>query len=322
MPALLLCRCRSWRVCSVGALAFLFVLLPSTVHAKLDTVIADDGTNRIVLKNIHEHFYQNAYLAGLVTDHGQVAPYWAPVDCKTFGSQNIEKARAKPEGMSFYVARYNLVNLWMGAMCEGKSDVLPTAAEAQAWIKDMAGLRHGGDNAPFLDSHEKLMELYLFGGPGVPPDYTSALAYLNEEVKTRPGRAALYLAYVYEHGLGVPKDEVQARAWFQQAADAGNGYAQMLLVQAQELGLGMPRNEAQAFESYLKMSKTVWPPVWFRLGLMYLDGRGTAKDACAAKEWLAKAAERPIPQAKPFLERIERENLCPAKERPAPTQVR
>jgi TonB family protein len=271
--------------------------------------IADDGTERIVLKNQTNELNQQNYVATLLrSDDGNAGPLMEKVHCETLGSQNLEKARSTQLNLETFVARYNLVNLWLGNLCHGKSDVLPSPEEAKGWLLGIAGSTLPGNAAQSLGTHRMLVQLYLFGAPGSAPDYPAALALLNEQVKTEPRPPAIYLSYVYEHGLGVPKDQVQARAWLDRAAGAGSPDATMLLAQDKEF-----RNDAEAFNSYLELSKAVEPPVWFRLGLMYLEGRGTQKDPCKAQEMFQKAASHywsPVPQARKYLDQIREQKLC------------
>jgi TPR repeat protein len=299
--------------------ALLVILTAGPLQAQLQLGI-DDDTERIVLRYAHNEFNQHWYVKALVPDKSGDAPLMAGVKCEHFGSEQMAKARQIPGGMDIYVARYNLVKLWMQDICHGKSDVLPSPEEAKAWLIDMTGLRRASDDAPFLDSRAMLINMYLFGAPGVPPDYAAGLAYLNKEVKAKPGYA-LDLFYVYEHGLGVPPDQAKAREWFQHAYDLGGLGPRILVAQAKELGLGVDRDEAAALAAYQEFAKTIDPPVWFRLGRMYLEGRGTPKNPCKAKEFFTKALQRvwdPVQQAQKYLDQIRQQNLCPAEPLPLP----
>jgi len=287
----------------------LLVLAACPLSAQITPEIADDGTDRIILKHATNEFNQQNYVTTLLrSNDGNAGPLMEKVHCETLGSQNLEKARSTQLNLETFIARYNLVNLWLGNLCHGKSDVLPTPEEAKAWLLGIAGSTLPGNAAQSLGTHRMLVQLYLFGAPGSAPDYPAALALLNEQVKTESRPPALSLSYVYEHGLGVPKDQVQARAWLERGAEAGSPDAKMLLAQAKEF-----KNDAEAFNSYLELSKAVYPPVWFRLALMYLEGRGTQKDPCKAQEMFQKAASHywsPVPQAKKYLDQIRAQNLC------------
>ena len=286
-------------------------LAPLGAHARLSTAIARDGSDRIVLEDVRDGYNERTILLR-VTSAAIDIPILGMAPCGSVGSQYLDLARSYGAGSD--IARYNMVRLWMGKMCDGKSDALPKPAEAKAWLDELAGFRHMPDGAPFLDVHEMLADRYIFGAPGIEPDYAAALAFLTREVKTRPRESALYLAYLYEHGLGAPADEAQAKAWIERAAKAGNRDARALLAQADELGLGTARDETRALGEYLAISKGAAAPVWLRLGLMYFDGRGAPMDGCQAKHWFEKAAAAlDTPQAKARLDQISAKDLCPAK---------
>jgi TonB family protein len=283
--------------------ALVLISTACPVWAQLRTGIAYDETERIILERATDEFRQDFYVKALYTGpDGSLVPVLQKVHCETMGSQNLEKARSAQFNVEVFIARYNLVDLLLGNVCHGKSDVLPSPEEAKAWLL--------GIKRPILGTDRMLVQLYLFGAAGSPPDYSAALALLKKEVKTKDSFPALDLSYIYEHGLGVPNDAVQSRVWLERAAEAGNIDAKMLLVQAKEL-----RNEAEAFSSYLELSKSVAPPAWFRLGLMYLEGRGTRKDPCKAQEMFQKAATHfwpPVMQAMKYLNQIREQNLCPS----------
>ena len=295
----------------VAVLAAMFCLAPLCARASLATGIAEDGSERIVLMNARDAYSERTMLMRVVPGSIDI-PNLGMAPCGSVGSQYLDLARSYAQGSG--IAQYNMVRLWMGRMCDGKSDALPKPEEAKAWLFSMAAQRHLPDGAPFLDVHEMLAEVFIFGAPGAAPDYPTAMRFLTREVKTRPREAGLYLAYLYEHGLGASADEAQAKTWTEQAAKAGNRDARALLAQADELGLGTPRDEARALGEYLAISKGDNTPVWFRLGLMYLDGRGAPKDGCQAKHWFEKAANAKtgVPQAKTYLDQITAQNLCPA----------
>lgn len=285
--------------------ALLLVLAAGPLWAQVKAAIADDGTERIVLKSGTDEFYQDFYVETFVKGQdGQLEPLVAAVRCQTLGSQLLGKAQSPEYNPETLLARYNLVSLWLGNLCHGKSDAVPTAEEAKAWLLGIVRSKLPGTLDRSLRTHQMLAQLYLFGAPGSPPDYPAALAFLNEELKSNASFPALCLSYVYEHGLGVPQDAAQAHIWLERAATAGNPDAKMLLIQARE-----QNNGAEAFSSYLAMSKAVYQPVWFRLGLMYLEGRGTEKDPCKAQEMFQNAAVR-VPQSKKYLDQIRQQKLC------------
>lgn len=282
--------------------------------------VIDGATERFMLRSVHNEVFGRLDLVNLGPGD-QANPYvpiYQPANCENLGSRQITKARQEHESVDVFIARYNMVRLWTQDLCHGHSDVLPSSEEAKTWLVELATRVKIG-KSPFLDTHEMLAEFYLFGAPGFAPDYTAGLAYLNQEKKQEEkmhfGRIALTLSYVYEHGLGVPLDPAKAREWVQRAFDAGNRDAEILMAQAREVGFGVERDEAGAFAAYQKLSGDNTASIWFRLGLMYLDGRGTSKDPCKAQEFFTKASQSdrgPMANAKKHLVQIRQQNLCPA----------
>lgn len=296
---------------AIAALAIMLALslIAGRARAELSLDIAGDGTDRIVLVNT-DRFMERLEIEGL--NNGSVVARIA--SCDDLGSR-LAPAAAQVDwttSASLY-ARYNLVNLWLDNLCRGKSDSLPSAKDATAWLTYLVGIRRQSDGAPFLKSHEMQAQLFLFGAPGAPADDAAAIQFLNADAPKHPGDDGLYLAYAYLHGLGVMPDAATAQQWIDKAADAGSYDAKILRIQDEELGLTEPRDESSAFARYLALSSANTPVIWFRLGLMYLDGRGTTRDPCLAEAWLTKAAThlyQPIAQAKLYLERIHANGLC------------
>lgn len=186
---------------------------PGMANAELALVLSDDGAGRIELANT-DRFMQRAEVEGI-----GVARI---TDCRTLGSRLLPLARqpSSTDGAGLF-ARYNLVNLWLDNLCWGKSDALPAANEARSWLLDLAGLYRVGDSEPFLDAHQMLAQLYLFGAPGSPPDYASAARFLKADAERHPKQVGLYLAFAYDHGMGLSQDHEAARRWIANAAAAG-----------------------------------------------------------------------------------------------------
>jgi hypothetical protein len=117
------------------SVVLLLIFATCPVWAQVTAVIADDGTDRIILKHTTEEYFQRNYVNTLLKGpDDSVGPLMEPAPCATLGSQMIENARSTQLNLETFIARYNLVNLWLGNLCHGKSDVLPTPAEAKAWL--------------------------------------------------------------------------------------------------------------------------------------------------------------------------------------------
>lgn len=264
-------------------------------HAELKVVVSPDDDHRLVLANGPDDV--QAELTRFA--EGDV-PFFDPIDCNTIGARLLPRAREEDLSIEVIVARYNLINVWTGNLCPGMQTPDLRAQEARAWLIEIAGLRRAEDGAPFLKARDRLLEVYIFGAPGIELDPAAARALLAGEDAANP-RAPLYLAYLHQHGLGGPADSNAALSVLRRAARAGSAEARALLAQASELGLGVPRDEAGAFAQYSELAgDAVWPAVWYRLGLMLLDGRGVTADPCAARRWLERAATHawsPVPAA-------------------------
>lgn len=276
-------------------------------HAELKVIVSPDGDHRLVLAN--EPDDMQAELTGFA--EGDV-PFFDRVDCATIGTRLLPHAREAELSIEVIVARYNLINVWTSNLCPGAQPAELSAQEARAWLIEIADLRRAEDGAPFLEARDRLLEVYIFGAPGIEPDPAAAREYLAGKAARAHlagdaaggPRTSLYLAYMRQHGIGEPADEAGAIPFLRRAALAGSGDARALLAQASELGLGVPRDEAGALAQYGELARGVWPAVWYRLGLMLRDGRGAPADPCAARRWLERAATHswsPIPAAREAL---------------------
>ena len=231
--------------------------------------------------------------------------------CETLTARLLPAATSERPAMEAILAQYNLVNLWLGNICPGTAVTGFTPEQARDWLVELAGLHDSEDESPFLSSRNMLVEFYLFGAPGFQPDYEAAKVALEAHGVRRP---SLYVAYMKAHGLGGEADPAASLALLESASAAGDRTATTLLAQATEIGSGRPRDEVRAFGMYRELAAAINPPVWYRLGLMYLQGRGAAADPCQARIWLRRAAGHawsPVPEARAALARIEPPENCP-----------
>lgn len=282
--------------------------LVTSARAELGITVSNDSDHRLVLSR--RPVSVEAELVGLAKDD---VPMFDVIRCDTLGSRLIGQARASELNMDVIVARYNLVNVWSGNICGGKTDVMPTGEEARTWLEELAGLSRQEDGAPFIDARRRLAEVLIFGAPGVEPDLPRAQAYIAGESKRDP-EMLLFAAYMAGRGLGGTADPARYVSLIRQAADRGNVDASALLAQALELGEGAKRDERAAVARYEEISRYVMPPIWFRLGLMLKDGRGVKADPCRARDFLTLAAEHntaSVPAARAYLEEISAGRACP-----------
>lgn len=287
-------------------LSALALAIPSA-RAELGVGVSSDAEQRLMLAQTPP---MQAELVGLADND---VPLFGPADCATLGARHLETARSGALNIEAIVSRYNIVKVWTGNLCAGGSDVSVQAGEARAWLDELAGLRRAEDDAAFIDARRLFAEMLVFGAPGLAPDYVEARRYLTQEAVSDPAML-LYLAFLAENGLGGSPDPDQALQYLRSASARGVAEAETLLAQASELGLlGLTRDEADAVARYERLTASINPPVWFRLGRMLLDGRGAPRDPCRARELLERArshAWAPIPAAGRYLDQIRQEGLC------------
>lgn len=110
------------------------------------------------------------------------------------------------------------------------------------------------------------------------------------------------IGLIYERGTGTPGNLKKAAKWYKRAAARKSGTAPIYLapVGNQRTGWVMPiktgptsRGDADA---------------QYRLGLLYLKGRGVEKSPKKAKKWLKRAAKQGHQEAGWLLERLEIES--------------
>lgn len=293
------------RICKLLFAAAALLAPCGPAAAKLQLVIAETPDHRLVLENRPSDVQTE--VTGLING----APFHDVLACETLTDRLLPVARAEQLSMEAILAQYNLVNLWLGNICPGSSLTAFTPQEARDWLVELAGLRDSEDGSPFLNARDMLVEFYVFGAPGFEADYEAA----NTALKASGLRQAdLYTAYMTERGLGREADLATSLTILESASAGGNRTATALLAQATETGHGRRRDEARAFAMYRELAAGISPPVWYRLGMMHLEGRGTALDPCQARIWLERAAGHawsPVPAAQTALTRLANQRSCP-----------
>jgi TPR repeat protein len=137
------------------------------------------------------------------------------------------------------------------------------------------------------------LELALNGDPG---DAIEARRLL--EIASAAGRAEAMnaLAGMVGNGAGGPADVERARALTLRAAELGSIGANLSLSDAHLSGLnGFPRNPERALQYMIAAAEGTTHPrsaayAQWRVGMMFLNGEGTARDPARAYEWVARAA--------------------------------
>lgn len=109
------------------------------------------------------------------------------------------------------------------------------------------------------------------------------------------------IGLIYESGTGAPGDLKQAAKWYKRAAARKSGTAPIFLapVGNQRTGWVMPIESGPASRGDADAQ--------YRLGLLYLEGRGVEQSRKRAKKWLKRAAKQGHQEAAWLLERLESE---------------
>ena len=140
------------------------------------------------------------------------------------------------------------------------------------------------------------LAVMLERGMGVTQDEPEAVRLYRLAADQGRPVAMNNLGVMLQNGRGVEKDEAAAAALFRQAGNGGApgglpaaiaNYAFML-----EHGLGVPQDEYEAFYQYFQAAaREDHVGAQYRLGRMYMDGRGVRPaDPVAGQQWLTRAA--------------------------------
>lgn len=138
---------------------------------------------------------------------------------------------------------------------------------------------------------------YLYG-QGTKKDYEQAAVYLKEASDDYKNPYAMYLlGNLYFQGNGVGKDIDKAISYYEEASEFDNPFAQYKMGNLCEKGEVVELDAARSYD-YYGDALTAFLEIedkddnmLYRIGTMYLKGRGTAVDEATATEYLEKAAE-------------------------------
>jgi uncharacterized protein len=156
-------------------------------------------------------------------------------------------------------------------------------------------------------------------------NYTEAFNLLLPLAESGDSEAQCHIGCMYDLGLGVKADTNEAITWYLLAAESGHPVAQnnlallmrfsenkpeeaakwYLLAAEQGLpfaevklgeiyaqGLGVAKNYEEALKWYMKAAQKGFPVAYHYLGDAYSHGIGVGKDERKAREWYMKAAEQ------------------------------
>ena len=150
------------------------------------------------------------------------------------------------------------------------------------------------------------LTLALCAGSGLALGADS-LALITQAAESGADASQVLLAVAYLNGGGtLARDPAKAAYWFEQAAIRGNAYAQSRLGELYEQGLGVARNEKLAFDWRIKAADRGEPEAQLDVARMYQEGTGVGKDIDEAICWYRRAATEGSAEARFRLERLYR----------------
>jgi len=195
------------------------------------------------------------------------------------------------------VATYKL-----GLIFYNGNNVTRDLKKAEIWFHEAA--QKGKTEAYFY-----LGELYF-----KKQKYFKAAKWFKKSAKTGEVNAQFYLGLMHMKGHGVQKDYYKAIKLYKIAANKGNARAQCSLGTLYSLGLtsvsfsffldrGLPLpkdswNLKAALILYRQSAKQGYNIAQYKLGKIYLAGKGIPRDIVKAKKWISKAAENGNEEAK------------------------
>lgn len=129
--------------------------------------------------------------------------------------------------------------------------------------------------------------------------YTDALAgFIALEVDKPDAQLEYRIGSMLLCGEGIEKDVDEAMRWFQMSAKSGNPYAEYQMAELFEEGTKVPKADAtglyaEALSSFLLLDqKNPDAMAEYRIGSMYLAGKGTKRDPKEAIHWFERSAQK------------------------------
>lgn len=149
-------------------------------------------------------------------------------------------------------------------------------------------------------------------GLGTEEDFGKAAEWFQRASDKNHKYAQYSLAMLYRQGKGVTQDDREAHRLFQRSHKQGNAYASYELAKMYEQGIGISVNPELATDCYrvaflgfLGMAKKGKDDtLLYRIGAMYLHGKGTEPEEAKAVQYFEKSAEYGNVHAKYQLARI------------------
>lgn len=175
------------------------------------------------------------------------------------------------------------------------------------------------------------------GVGGVERDYVKAMEMFRKAARSGIAEARNSMGFLYKNGLGVERDEPKAFKLFKNAARSGNPNAMYQTAVCYDAGIGCRHDELKAGMWYEKAALTGDALAMYRLGILYfqnggeeeafywisksaennvvegmystglfyLRGSGVERDPEKGREWIEKAAEQGMSEAKNLLKELK-----------------
>lgn len=142
-----------------------------------------------------------------------------------------------------------------------------------------------------------LATLYNGGYGYKPPDPSQALRWHIRAAELGLAEAQATLGDKYYDGLGVKQDLAEAAKWYRLSAAQGFASSQGVLGEMYETGRGVSEDKAEALRLYLLSAAQGRAVDQINAGRLYATGAGTAKDEAMAVKYFRLAAHQRHPAA-------------------------
>lgn len=135
--------------------------------------------------------------------------------------------------------------------------------------------------------------------------YSDAVKTLEPLVKAGNAAAQYHLGILYYNGKGVPEDERKAVQLLTGSAQQGNVDAMYQLGNAYTFGNEAPQlvvdPDVEAANWYFKAAKQGSADAQYSIGLLFMAGKGLAKNDKEAMYWMQQAAKNGHKDAKSYV---------------------
>ncbi len=187
----------------------------------------------------------------------------------------------------------------VGKMYQQGIFVEPDEEAAQEWFaKSLTAFHYTENKKASAYLEYRIGKQYQFGF-GTEADYAIAAGWFQEAAGKNHKYAQYSLALLYQHGKGVEQNYEKAFSLMKKSHEQGNAYASYELAKMYEGGIGTLQSNDYAekcyrlaFLGFSKLENTSKDDsLLYRIGSMYLNGKGTEKDEQKAEQYFLKASQ-------------------------------